>query len=192
MSLQIVIGQGKNDSLILRPLGFGVQMEQFNFLGFPYFYGYSLYPSGNSFLISINTSNNFRIEPELGYYTIKDSASNQTVSALKYGLSLYGMFQKGNVNFSFGGRLSAASFKDESSGNGIISPSNITGSVIEYGPIIGAEYYVNRHFSFGANFGLMISSATTRNNISNINGSNNPENISYTYTTTGLSVRFYY
>lgn len=190
--LQIVKAQ-KNDSLILRPFGMGVNVEH-------YIIGDIIsqdidYPAyTDNIIFTFNIENVFRIEPEIGFSTIKDTmgssqgGASTTNTVMKYGITFAYLFQKGNVNFSPGIHLQASDFKlTERYNGGFPSTSTTTISTVSLGPELGAEYYITKHFSFGANISFLYTSSTLKNA-----NSGYPETLTAFNTSTGLVVRFFF
>lgn len=86
---------------------------------------------GNTIYLTINTKNNFRLEPTIGFSFSKDRS--------KYALGL-GVFKQkdlSNLRLLAGLRLSLSD-----------------GNIFNIAPTLGGEYYFNEHFSIGSEIQL--------------------------------------
>lgn len=178
----------------IKPLpvfGFGMHVEQFRF-GEMFSSDLNISPV-NTFVLTLNIENVFRIEPEFGIYSYHDKNSDLSSNLTRFGVGIYGMFQKGNVNFNAGVTIRSISVSDEhmtTSGYPAYSPYKVTDeeSWFGFGPSIEGEYFFSKHFSLGGNVAILFSSVKNTPGDPNSTGINS----SAANTSTGLNVRFYF
>src|SRR6185436_2762462 len=153
-AMQAAHAQEKAEKIQLRPFGVGLHIEQFRA---GEVFNSDFVSPANNIILTANIKNVFRIEPEFGYASYNNDDENQSNKASKLGLGLYGMFQKGNVNIYAGAHVEYVSIKlEETSGFG--PPNEAKQTALGFGPVLGGEYFLSRHFSFGANVMYLISS----------------------------------
>lgn len=179
----------------IKPLpvfGFGMHVEQFRFGEMFSTDDLNISPV-NTFVLTLNIDNVFRIEPEFGVYSQHNKNSDLSSNLTRFGVGIYGMFQKGNVNFNAGVTIRSISLSEEhmtTSGYPAYSPYKVTDeeSWFAFGPSIEGEYFFSRHFSLGGNIAILFSS------VNNTPGEPNATAIksSAANTSTGLNVRFYF
>ncbi len=156
------------DSVMLKPIGIGLHIEQFKIADL---LNEQLAPV-NKLVLVLNSNNNFRIEPELGFRTGKSNDVNNSV--LAFGIGVFGMNQRNKLNLYYGGRFEYA--KVSISETEMYS-SDITTLMI--GPAFGAEYFLSEIFSLGGEMSLLYTHLSSGTNY-------------YWSTNTGLFFRFYF
>ena len=105
------------------------------------------------------------------------------------------MYQAGKTNLYFGARIEQAKITETSkySGGGTTDIYTNTTKRFMIGPVVGAEYFLGKHFSFGGEVALKnYSYKIERTDSSNPNPTPQ-ENKSNSFSTeTGLLLRFYF
>lgn len=142
----------EQESIDIPKIGLGMHVEQFKLMD-DILGTYTMGPSMN-FVASYSPSNQFRIEPEVGFNYHNDKEYDISDRSINVGLGGYRMIQKGKTNIYTGLKLEYLSFQKE-----WISGSTFIGNLIEtnkyyrygVGPVIGAEFFFGQHFSFGGN-----------------------------------------
>lgn len=86
---------------------------------------------GNSIYLTINTKNNFRLEPTLGF------SFSKSRSKYDLGLGVFKLKELSNLMLLAGIRLGLSD-----------------GSIFIFAPTLGGEYYFNEHFSIGSEIQL--------------------------------------
>jgi hypothetical protein len=163
--------QDSETSTELPKIGFGL-----NFNPLTLFYNYSPHYSPSKLLITYTPIKFLRIEPEIGYMSMKDDNSNE--SLLAYGGGLFFMGQKGKTNFYVGPKVEFATNKSTYG-----STTNKVGRLI-IAPTLGAEYFLGKHFSIGGQFAFKFIS------YKDLDDGQNPDKKSTT-TAASLQLRFY-
>jgi hypothetical protein len=166
----------------MKVFGMGLHFEQVY-----YYYNYSAIPAGN-ILFTITPMKNFRIEPEIGFSLYKDKDDDLTDQGLYYGAGIFGMYQKGKVNFYGGLRFKFANMKNEYLSYTYPDvKEEIKYNVFSIGPAIGAEFLFGKHFSLGGEIGLIHSSGKSEDS------ADSEESKYSTFNTeTGVLLRFYF
>ena len=152
---------------------------------------------GKVFFASLNASKNFRVEPEFGFSNSKTPSGQSGIDlnskAKSYGLSAFGMLQRGNANFYAGPTYSiynavndqlTSTWNPNPPYNVVYSSETIKSKGNKFGLILGAEYFFNRHFSLGAEVGYMHSNYTPNTDKSDVSKSS--------YTNGNLVLRGYF
>jgi hypothetical protein len=121
----------------------------------PFSDDYDVTPNA-SMLFAINFLNKWRLEPSVSFYIENDNDEGIEQYAAKLGLGGFWMFQREKTNFYTGGRVeyTYAYRKYSLSVNNQLSTE--TTNVYAFGPFIGAEYFLGRHFSIGIETGLTL------------------------------------
>ena len=121
--------EGTNEQ---RTFGVGISLFNLNFVTvFDYY-------NSNSIFIPINVGNKVRVEPSFGF------SSNRGERLYNPGV---GVFLKKNLskfNILYGVRFNTLINQSTYSGR------TRTDKVFQYSPAVGGEYYLNKHFSLGA------------------------------------------
>lgn len=191
----VITNAQENQNVHLRPVGFGLHIEQFKLNDI-----YQLNESpANKLIITINPTQNFRIEPEIGFRTSKDKETEAKGSAVFLGVGAFGMYQKGNLNIYAGGRIELGFVSSEyvytsgSSSSGSKRTTDIKRTM--FGPALGGEYFFADNFSFGGELSIYYMvwkrTVTPSNSNSNYENDNNDENSGFS-SNTGLFARFYF
>lgn len=174
----------------LRTFGLGMHIEQFKTIDLLSNLG-SIAPT-NKILITISPSNNFRIEPELGFNFYNDKEQKLKSNIFSIGLGAFGMKKWSKTNIYYGIRFDNGFIKNE------YDDWNNPGFKIEektnrlsIGPAIGVEFYFGSHFSFGGEIGIKSITNKTKNAQISTTGNGTVEE-SYFVTDTGLLLRFYF
>ena len=187
----------ENDKDKLPVIGIGLHLEQLKWMDISssLYYGSSMIMPSNKMIITVNATEHFRIEPEIGFSSRNNKAENLKSSAFSFGLGLIGMKQKGKTNIYGGLRIENASGKNENddyttSGASIKSEEKINRFII--GAVIGGEYFLGQHFSFGGEVGVknMTTKVINPQYAYTILEEDNQENV-FTLDS-GLSIRFYF
>lgn len=169
----------------MKVFGLGLHFEQFTLSDLM---DYSAFPA-NKILFTITPIKNFRIEPELGFSYYNDKDDDLTDQGFYYGAGVFGMYQKGKVNFYGGLRFEFASITSEymSYNYPYETKEETKYNIFSIGPAIGAEFLFGKHFSIGGEIGLKNSSGTMEN-------SEDSEESKYSTfrTDTGVLLRFYF
>ena len=181
----------------LKKFGIGLHIEQFKIQDL----WSSSFAPVNNIIFTISPSNKWRLEPSIGFSNAKDEygsgtyTSTSTIKGIYFGLGGFGMYQAGKTNLYFGARIEQAKIIDESkySGGGTTNTNTNTTKRFMIGPVIGAEYFLGKHFSFGGEVALKNYSYKTES-IDSSNPNPTPqENESNSFSTeTGLLLRFYF
>ncbi|HEX9935281.1 MAG TPA: outer membrane beta-barrel protein [bacterium] len=101
---------------------------------------------------------NMMIEPEFGFYRTSASESDdlgestESSTSLRIGGGLFMVSPLQKVDFYYGGRVGIVRYSekqeyDPKTGKSVSSSGSQTNLYL--GPCMGAEYYINEHFSFG-------------------------------------------
>ncbi|MBL4754874.1 MAG: hypothetical protein JKY52_14920 [Flavobacteriales bacterium] len=166
---------------------------------------FQIRPPSSTITIAITPHKNFRIEPEIGYFSSKshDEQLKEDLTDKSYhiGLGIYPILQKGNTNLYLGIRLAEIRFTDEFAkfipptrppGNGTFIKEELISKQYLIGPVLGAEYLFTKHFSFGGEMGLKYS--IIHNDVDNSDSTHNhDEDKTKSYLTeSNLFVRFYF
>lgn len=173
-------------SSIIKPVGIGLHLEQFKASDIN-----DLQEApANKIVLSISPGKSFRIEPEFGVRSGKYETTSfkSRSSSFCLGVGTFGMIQKNKLNLYGGLRFEygIAKSTEESMGSSVTDKTDRQ----TFGPVIGAEYYLGEHFTFGGEAGLkFVSFKTTKDPMPT--GYEN-EKTSYTATDTGLFIRFYF
>ena len=185
-------------SLKIPVFGIGLRGEQLK--------GYDLVSTPfvpvNKVIFTITPSNKWRIEPTIGYSRMKDettdagTSSTQTLSGLFYGLGGFGMYAAGKANIYYGVRLELGTIKEEM--RYVDTDFNVDEKYtrktkrFSVGPVLGAEYFIGHHFSFGGEIALKnYSNKIEETSTSDPNPSGEQSN-SFFSTETSLMLRFYF
>lgn len=163
--------QESETSAEIPKIGFGFNINPLNLFDY-----YSLDYSPSKLLITFTPIKFLRIEPEIGYMSVKDDNSKE--SFLAYGGGLFFMGQKGKTNFYGGPKVEFATIKSTYD-----STTNKNGR-LSIAPTLGAEYFLGKHFSIGGQFALKFISFKDLDG-----GQNYDEKI--TTTAASLQLRFY-
>jgi hypothetical protein len=153
----IVQAQSTDEPLILKKFGVGLHAEQYkisNVLTSSY---YSAYTS--TFLMPLNLTQHFRIEPEAGVLWMHDKDDDATDFGFSLGVGAFGMLQREKVNVYIGGRFILD--KATVDGAGIFSgdADSETYRAFKFGPAFGFEYFLSKNFSFGGEIGMRYTSS---------------------------------
>lgn len=185
-AMQAANAQDKSEKIQLRPFGVGLHIEQFRA---GEVFNQDLVSPANNIILTANIKNVFRIEPEFGYASYSNDDEDIENKASKLGLGLYGMFQKGNLNIYAGLHIEYISVKSTHS-TGFGPPQETKETAFGFGPVLGGEYFLSRHFSFGGNVMYLFSSLK----LTNDDGfeAEEEEKASVQYTATGLLLKFYF
>lgn len=178
-----IFSQTENSNLI-KTFGIGLHLEQFKINDFS---DLSSFPA-NKIVFTVNTSNRFRMEPEIGVRFGKDDESGTRSSSISLGLGLLGMWQRSKVNFYGGFRFEYGGSSSTTEGNSGDGPTN-KATRLGLGPALGAEYFLGENFSFGGEVGLKYVSMETSQDPESeyfIGGKSH-----FIATETGLFVRLY-
>jgi hypothetical protein len=174
-----IFGQEEEEkTLELKKFGMGLHIEQFRLVDIST--DITTAPA-NKLVFTINASQKFRIEPEIGFMYYSTSGSDQGDLSLSIGSGIYGMFQKWKTNFYWGLKLEYAYMESENSDYYGGSYKSIM-SRLSAGPALGAEYFLGKHFSVGGELGLIYMNLNRR-------GGSERNRLS---TETGLLLRFYF
>lgn len=114
-------------------------------------------PLGHSILMTINTSKNFRLEPEYGkssVTTTNDDNVTTDASLQGIGIGLFPMYQTGKTNIYLGSRFTYHSymFQQTSSDDKVLAKQLLNG--FSFNPTFGSEYSIAKHFSLGAEISI--------------------------------------
>lgn len=164
-----------------------------------------LLPPSSTITISITPHRNFRIEPEIGYFSTKSYSQtleeNLTDKNFHIGLGIYPMLQKGNTNLYFGIRWAQIKITDE-----YVEYIVPTGPPWTYtykkeeliskhqliGPVIGGEYLFAKHFSLGGEVGLKYAIYHSDVEGKDPNHNHDEDKTKSILTESNLFVRFYF
>jgi hypothetical protein len=150
---QNVYGQNK-----LRTIGLGIELSQIEL-----FELFSLNAApGKNISITINASDNFRIEPFFGFakYSSEDSLSDSRSKSTRFGLSVYGMKRVEKLNYLYGLRLDKINSRTSYRSEFYNEKTNTKG--FSWGPEIGAEYMLSEQFSFSTMVGFVNMNLTNK------------------------------
>jgi hypothetical protein len=191
-----VKAQTADEGLKLRVIGIGLHAEQYkiaNMLS----YNYNAYTT--TVLVPVNIGQHFRLEPELGIIWMKeaprddDEAEGNSSFGFTSGLGMFGMFQKGRVNFYAGLRnmLDIGKSEGMSTYNG--EPVIEKYTAMKSGPALGFEFFLINNFSIGGEFGIPFTYAVTKREFPEIAGRDDEKNTDYMVNfESGLFVRAYF
>ena len=157
---------------------------------------------GNRMVFTINPHPNFRIQPEFGYYQIKENSevlSNEDLinKNIVFGLGFYGMWKKDKTNLYAGLKYTTSKITSESARpasspippyNPIYTKETETIKNNGFGIIFGGEYFLSNHFSVGTEVGIHSVKTTAE---STVPTSDSQEANSF-LTETNLLLRFYF
>jgi hypothetical protein len=189
--------QSDDDALNLKVFGIGLHAEQYkisNMLSF----NYNAYTT--TVLLPLNITQHFRLEPEIGVLWMKNKGKDyngddeeETSLGFTSGLGLFGMFQKGKVNFYVGlrNRLDIGKMEGMSTYNG--EPIIEKYTAIRTGPALGFEYFLINNFSIGGEIGLPFTYSKTKKEYPEIAERDNEESTNQMFNfDSGLFVRVYF
>ncbi len=177
-------GQKSDNSTDLKVFGFGMHIEQFKLTDITM--DISTAPA-NKLVLTITPTNNFRLEPEIGFNNLNNKESELKDKSVHVGIGGYGMFQKGKTNFYGGLKFEYANISTEyTDWNSDKQTDKIKRFTL--GPAIGAEFFFGKHFSFGGEIGIKFM------NLKSKDSQNNDWDHKQNYITTdsGLLLRFYF
>ena len=155
----------------LPKIGFGFNlnpMSLFDYYNFDY--------SPSKLMITYTPTKFLRIEPDIGYMSVKDD--NYKESLIAFGGAIYFMKQKGKTNIYGGPKVEFAIDKYEYDSN------TSKDGRLTFSPTIGAEYFLGQHFSIGGEFALKFIS------FKDLDDGQNPDE-KITTTGTSVQIRFY-
>ena len=192
-----IYAQSDNDVLDLRVFGIGLHAEQYKITNVINF-SYNAYTT--TALFPINITRHFRLEPEIGILWMKDKGQDyngdddeSTNLGFTSGLGLFGMFQKGKVNFYAGLRNSYGLGKTEGMSTYNGEPVIEKYSAIKSGPALGFEYFLISNFSIGGEIGVPFTFAKTKREYPDIAERDDVESTDYMINfDSGLFVRAYF
>ena len=167
----LTYGQDSENSMELPKIGFGLNFNPLNLFDY-----YNPDYSPSKLLITYTPVKFLRIEPEIGYMSVKDD--NYKESFLAYGGGVFFMKQKGKTNIYGGPKVEFATSKSTYG-----STTNKNGR-LTIAPTLGAEYFLGQHFSVGGQFALKFIS------YKDLDGDENPDE-KLTTTAASLQFRFY-
>ncbi len=172
----------------MKVFGMGLHIEQFKMNDLIM----DVRAPSNKIILSITPSNNFRIEPEIGFNYINNKTSELKDKSISLGLGGFGMYQRGRTNIYGGLRFEYSVFSHEYNqynGSNIEELKTEKTNRISIGPAIGAEFFFGKHFSIGGEVGIKYMNFDTKNT-----RYTNEENTKQDYisTDTGLLCRFYF
>ncbi len=189
----------KPETVEMRKFGFGMKFSAFGMedLGLT-----STLSGGKTFFLSINPVKNFRIEPQFGFANSSTKAQNISgdlfAKSRHYGGSMYYMAQKGQANFYFGPSLSISKFSiDQEVFQGYVNgvptftKEEFSDKDVAIGGILGAEYFLNKHFSLGSELGVFSHKLTMEVPATSGSGTTERESKSL-YTTGTIILRAYF
>jgi hypothetical protein len=193
-----IYAQSSDDALNLRVFGIGLHAEQYkvsNVISSNYYSAYT-----TTILFPLNLTQHFRLEPEMGVLWMKNKGQDyngddeeDTSLGFASGLGLFGMFQKGKVNFYAGlrNRLDIGKMEGMSTYNG--EPVIDKYTAIKVGPALGFEYFLIDNFSIGGEFGLPVTFSKTKTEYPDIAQRENEESTNQMFNfDSGLFVRAYF
>ncbi len=177
-------GQNTEEQMTgIKTFGLGMHVEQFKLSEIAM--DLATAPA-NKIVFTINPTNNFRLEPEIGFNYFKDKDSDLRDKSYHVGLGGFGMIQRGKTNIYGGLRFEYARILNEYHENYDVVETEKSNR-FSFGPAIGAEYFFGPNFSFGGEIGIENMALKTKN--SQYNNEDTKQN--YFATKTGLFVRFY-
>lgn len=189
--------QSDNADLNLKVFGIGLHAEQYkisNVLNF----SYNAYTT--TVLLPLNIGQHFRLEPEMGVLWMKNKGQDyngddeeDTSLGFTSGLGLFGMFQRGKVNFYAGlrNRLDIGKMEGMSTYNG--EPVIDKYTAIKVGPALGFEYFLIDNFSIGGEIGLPLTFSKTKTEYPEIAEIENEESTNQMFNfDSGLFVRVFF
>ena len=144
----------------------------------------------NKIILTLNLTNNIRIEPQLGITWYNKKEQEETGHSIFMGVGGFGMLQKGNANFYGGVRLEYATLSTKEN----YDNEKETKTLKRYmaGPIIGVEYFINQHVSFGGEIGIKYINLNTDSYPLNSTTSLSGVNHDFLISDTGLLLRIYF
>ena len=182
----------------MKVFGLGLHVEQFKSQDL---WSSSFVPV-NKLIFTISPSNKWRLEPSIGYSKANDEynsgngySSTNSIKGFFIGLGGFYMYQAGKTNIYFGLRIEQAKITDEykyidSNANSVDTSTSETKRFM-FGPTIGAEYFLGKHFSFGGEFSLKKYNLNTTRTSSYDPTPVDSGGDSFS-TETGLLLRFYF
>lgn len=178
----IAYGQNAENPVELKKFGMGLHVEQFKLSDVNS--DFRTAPT-NKIVFTITPSNNFRIEPEIGFGIINDDLKDRSISI---GMGGFGMFQKGKTNFYYGLKLEYAYITSEFTDWNI--GDNLTEKINRFsiGPAMGAEFFLGDHFSIGGEFGISYMNLKIEDNLYG----DRVKKASHITTDSGVLIRFYF
>jgi hypothetical protein len=185
-----LFGQTAASTSAIKSFGIGLHVEQFKYNDVSDFNS----APANKIVLTFNPSSSFRIEPEVGFRSGKNTTSNLKNSSINLGLGLFSMSLHNKLNFYYGLRLEYANIQyedhdSEFSGYGTKTISHATNR-FSIGPAIGCEYFLGDNFTFGGEVAIKYASLETTESPK----ASNYKAVDSNYFTTdaGLFVRFYF
>ncbi len=180
-----IYGQSSENESELKTFGLGLYVEQFKFNDFAM--DIRTAPA-NKIIFTITPTNNFRLEPEIGFNFHNDKDRELKDKSIHFGIGGFAMFQRGKTNIYGGLRFEYANISYEyihwNSGDKQTEKTNR----LAIGPAIGAEFFFGHHFSIGGEIGLKYMNLNAKDS-----QYNDDKDIKQTYFTTDSAVllRFY-
>lgn len=181
----------------IRPFGIGMRVATFTKLEI-----YGVLAPSTLISLVITPHKNFRVEPEIGYYSSKvyDISLKEDLAdkSLHLGLGIYGMINKGATNIYLGFRAATVKFTEEFVNFDFpttppfvltTSKDELVSKQLLVGIVIGGEYLFSNHFSFGGEIGFKRS---TYHSNTETGHNHNEDTTTYLLTDSGLFVRFYF
>jgi hypothetical protein len=185
-SSTLTYGQKTESSNGLKTFGLGLHIEQFKWTDITM--DISTAPA-NKLILTITPSNNFRLEPEIGFNYLNDKESELKDKSLNFGIGGYGMFQKGKTNIYGGLKFEYANISSEYNDWNTGAKQTEKINRLSVGPAIGAEFFLGEHFSFGGEIGIKYMNLKSKDSQY---GDDSDMEQDYITTDSGLLVRFYF
>jgi len=182
--------QETDDAVQLPVFGVGLNIEQLRNRDIV---ASDLITPANNIILTLNIRNRVRIEPEFGVASVRseNDYGKNTGTSTRLACGFYGQFQKGRVNLYAGAVVESITVKTETNGPGLFGGSTQQEqkeTAFGFGPALGGEYFLGRHFSFGGRVGFLFSKLSFEED----NASQEEDDVTMNYTTTGLQVKFYF
>ena len=133
-------------------VGFGLHIEQFKLNDL------SDLPSApvNKLIITINPTQNFRIEPEFGFKFGINEQTKYKSSTINFGVGAFGQIQRSKLNI-YGGLRFEYGFISEENNYNLMSQTKETDKLVRFmvGPALGGEYFLGENFSIGGELSIL-------------------------------------
>jgi hypothetical protein len=202
--LYLIAGMGsgvsaqRSDSDNVKPpvFGFGFKVAQFSISDL-----FENVMPGNKFLMTITPHKNFRIEGSFAFMSQKHESQTGTelpAKSMFYGVSAFGMWQKGHTNFYGGLRLGFLRHRqlneywdyDPNTYENYSYTLEAEGKSNTVGGVVGVEYFFSRHFTIGGEISL--NSISSEYKDPGMRNSSNDSKSKALMTETGLVMRLYF
>ena len=183
-----IIKAQQEEKTQLKLVGFGLHIEQFKLNDIT---DLSSAPV-NKLIVTINPTQNFRIEPEFGFKFGTNDKTKLKSSTINFGVGAFGQIQRGKLNIYGGLRFEYGLMSIEDNNYNGMTQTKETDKLnrFMFGPALGGEYFLGDNFSIGGEISVLY--VTINKAIDPKPTGYEDSKSNYTSTNSGLFLRFYF